>query len=70
MNAIAADEKIEPSDADLAQELEKMKKSNPGREADVEKYFNEKKKNIASSMKEEKLFKFLLDNGKVKEETK
>ena len=47
-----------------------MKSSNPGREAAVDKYFTENKENIMLSLKEQKLFKFLLDNAKIKEEVK
>lgn len=43
---------------------------NKGREAEAEKYYAENKQHIASHMKEEKIYKLLFDNAKIKEETK
>jgi trigger factor len=68
LNRIVRDEKIETTAEELAEELDRLKKANPGQEAGVEKYFEEHKENIAGSMKQTKLFKFLLDNSKIKEE--
>jgi FKBP-type peptidyl-prolyl cis-trans isomerase (trigger factor) len=70
LNAVGKDEKIEVTDADLNGELEALKKANPGKEADVEKYFAERRNDIAPRIREEKIFKFLLDNAKIKEEKK
>ncbi|MCA6071861.1 MAG: hypothetical protein LE168_05825 [Endomicrobium sp.] len=47
-----------------------MKTSNPGKESAVDKYFVEKKENIILSLKEQKLFGFLIDNAKIKIEEK
>lgn len=70
LNSIYLTEKLEVSEQDLEAEKQKMLDSNPTRKDDVEKYFNEHKSNISASMKEEKLFKFLLDNAKVTETEK
>lgn len=70
LNGIADEEKLGVTDDDLKAERERMEKANPERAADVEKYFNEQKSRISANLKEEKIFKFLLDNAKVKEETK
>ncbi len=70
LNSIYTKENLAVNDADIEAEKEKMKSSNPGREAAVDKYFTENKENIMLSLKEQKLFKFLLDNAKIKEEVK
>lgn len=70
LNAIAATEKLEVTDDDLAKELERLTAANPGRDADVKKYFDENRAKIRVTMREEKIFSFLLSNGKIKEETK
>jgi trigger factor len=69
LNAIATVENIVVAEADLTAELERMRAANPAREAEVETYFTEHKSAIASSMKEEKIFAFLLSKANVKEET-
>jgi trigger factor len=70
LNMVAKQENLQVTDEDLTAEAEKMKQSNPGREADVEKYFNEHKNDISYSIKEDKIFKFLVDNAKISETTK
>jgi trigger factor len=70
LNAVAREEKIDASDEDMAKELERLKQANPQRPADVEKYFSESKIRIASHLKEEKIFAFLMDHAKIKEEVK
>jgi trigger factor len=70
LNAVAREEKIDASDEDMAKELERLKQANPQRPADVEKYFSESKSRIASHLKEEKIFAFLMDHAKIKEEVK
>ena len=70
LNGICVDEKIEVSDKELEDEKQKMLDSNPTRKEDVENYFKENKANIAASLKEEKIFKFLLDNAKISESEK
>ena len=70
LNGVCVDEKIEVSDKELDEEKQKMLDSNPTRKEDVENYFKENKANIAASLKEEKIFKFLLDNAKISESEK
>ena len=70
LNGICVDEKIEVSDKELDDEKQKMLDSNPTRKEDVENYFKENKANIAASLKEEKIFKFLVDNAKISETEK
>ncbi len=70
LNAIAEAEKIEITEDELEAERQKIRSGNPGREKDAEKYFEEHKGSIKGNMKEEKLFKFLLDNAKVTEKTR
>lgn len=67
LNSIADQEKIAVTDADIAAELDTVKKANAGKETDVEKYFTEQKDAISSRMKEEKLFAFLIEKAKIKE---
>ena len=57
-------EKLAVTDEDLSAEKEKFKAQNPGREADIDKYFQEQSEKIKLSLKEDKLFKFLEDNSK------
>ena len=70
LNSIYVNEKLEVTDNDLDEEKNRMKTANPGRDEAVDKYFTEHKSNISLSLKEAKLFKFLLDNAKIKEEVK
>lgn len=70
LNTIYTNENLAVTEADIEAEKEKMKASNPGREDAVDKYFVEKKENIDLALKEEKLFKYLIDNAKIKEEVK
>ena len=70
LNGVCVDEKIEISDKDLDNEKQKMLDSNPTRKEDVENYFKENKANITASLKEDKIFKFLLDNAKITETEK
>jgi len=70
LNSIYETESLAVTDADTEEEKNRMRASNPGMEEAVEKYFTEKKDDIMLSLKEAKLFKFLTDNAKIKEETK
>ncbi|MDR1695655.1 MAG: trigger factor [Endomicrobium sp.] len=70
LNTIYSGENLAVTDADLEAEKNRMKESNPSRLEAVDKYFAEKKENIMLSLKETKLFKFLLDNAEIKEEVK
>jgi trigger factor len=68
LNSIYNRENLAVTDADIDSEKNKMKSSNPGR--DVDKYFREKKENIIVSLKEQKLFSFLIENAKIEVEHK
>jgi trigger factor len=70
LNGIYTQEKLEVTEADLLADKQKMLDSNPTRKDDVEKYFNENKENISAALKEEKIFKFLVDNAKITETEK
>ncbi|MDR2709212.1 MAG: trigger factor [Elusimicrobiota bacterium] len=70
LNAISDAENIAVSDADLQAEKEKMLAENPNRSDMVEKYFAEHKDEIALSLKETKLFDFLVANAKITESQK
>ncbi|MCX5782499.1 MAG: trigger factor [Elusimicrobia bacterium] len=70
LGAIAKDEKIDVTEDELKEEYEKIKKANPSKEKEVEKYLNENKNNIRTGIKEEKIYKFLIDNAKITETTK
>jgi trigger factor len=65
LNAIFENENFVVTDADIEEEKSKMKASNPGRESAVDKYFTEKKENIRFSLKEQKLFGFLLASANI-----
>jgi trigger factor len=67
-NAIFKNENLVVTDADIEEEKSKIKTSNPGRESAVDKYFTEKKKNIMLSLKEQKLFGFLLSSANIETE--
>ncbi|MDR2426726.1 MAG: trigger factor [Endomicrobium sp.] len=70
LNALYINEKLQITEHDLDEEKNRMKTVNPGRDEAVEKYFEENKENIIISLKETKLFKFLLDNAKIEEVVK
>ncbi|MDR2351132.1 MAG: trigger factor [Endomicrobium sp.] len=70
LNSVYAKENLTVTDADIEAEKNKMKFSNPGKEAFVDKYFDEKRESIMLSLKEEKLFGFFLKNAKVDVEEK
>ncbi len=70
LNSVTAQEKLEVTKEDLDAEKQKMIDANPKRKEDVENYFKENLENISSSLKEEKIFKFLTDNAKITEKTK
>jgi trigger factor len=69
ISGIAKEEKIEVTEEDLKKEMEEIKKRNPGKEKTAEQYFEKNKESIESAMKEDKIFKFLLENAKIKEKT-
>jgi trigger factor len=70
LNAVFINENLAVTDQDIEEEKQKMLASNPGRAEAVGKYFAEKKESIALSIKESKLFKFLIDNAKITEDIK
>jgi trigger factor len=70
LNAVYAKENLAVTYADIEAEKNKMKVPNPVGESSVDKYFDEKKEDIMLSLKEEKLFKFFLNNAKVTVEEK
>ncbi|OEG71040.1 hypothetical protein ATZ36_03100 [Candidatus Endomicrobiellum trichonymphae] len=70
LNSIFKNENLTVTDADIEEEKSKMKTSNPGRESTVDKYFAEKKENIMLSLKEQKLFGFLLASANIETEEK
>jgi len=70
LSAVATAEKLDVTDADIDQERTRMLTENIGREQEAEKYFEENKDAIRASLKEEKIFAYLLSNAAVKEETK
>lgn len=70
LNEVSKTEKIEITEEDMKAEKAKLLEMNKGREKEVEKYYNENKDHITSHMKEEKIYKVLFDNAKIKEETK
>ncbi|MDR0799996.1 MAG: trigger factor [Endomicrobium sp.] len=70
LDTICTNENLAVNDADIEEEKNKMKISNPGKESAVDKYFAEKKENVMLSLKEQKLFGFLLGNSDIKIEEK
>ncbi|MDR3092968.1 MAG: trigger factor [Endomicrobium sp.] len=70
LDTICTNENLAVNDADIEEEKNKMKTSNPGKENVVDKYFTEKKESVMLSLKEQKLFKFLLGSADVKTEEK
>lgn len=70
LNAVAKEEKIETGEEAMRAELENLKKTNPDKTAEVEKYFLENKDHIESGVRERAIFKFLTENAKIKEEIK
>ncbi|OEG70450.1 hypothetical protein ATZ36_04420 [Candidatus Endomicrobiellum trichonymphae] len=70
LNSIFKNENLTVTDADIEEEKSKMKTSNPGRESTVDKYFAEKKENIMLSLKEQKLFGFLIASANIETEEK
>jgi FKBP-type peptidyl-prolyl cis-trans isomerase (trigger factor) len=69
LSSLAEKEKLSVTDEDIAREKERMLSENKWREAIVERYLTEKKDQVVSRIKEQKLFAFLLENAKVSEGT-
>ena len=70
LNSICVEEKIEVCDNDLEEAKKKMLDANSARKEDVEIYFKKNKTSISASIKEDKIFKFLVDNAKITETEK
>ncbi len=70
LNSVCSQEKLDVTDEDLNAEKQEMLDANSARKDDVENYFKENKENIASFLKEEKIFKFLKDNADITETDK
>jgi len=70
LNAVASEEKIDVTDEDMTAERETMYKTNPSREGEVDKYFNENREQIKSHLREKKIFGYLVSQAKIKEEIK
>lgn len=70
LNKISETENIAVTDVDLEAEKNKLKASNPGQDAPIDKYFAHKGPDVISSLKEEKLLKFLAENAKINVEQK
>ncbi|MDR3256645.1 MAG: trigger factor [Endomicrobium sp.] len=71
LNAIYTIGNFEVTEADIEAKKNKIKASNPDRNSVIiDKYFAENEKTILFSLKEEKVFGFLLDNAKITIEEK
>lgn len=68
--AIAEKEKIEGTDADVDEAVKKAAAEVPAeRVEELKKWYEDRRDNLRAQLKEEKIFKFLLDNAKVTEQT-
>ncbi|MDR1511522.1 MAG: trigger factor [Endomicrobium sp.] len=65
LNVICKNENLAVTDSDFEVEKNRIKDLNPGRKSVIDKYFLEKKDNILLSLKEKKLFNFLISNAKI-----
>ncbi|MBU0952637.1 MAG: trigger factor [Elusimicrobia bacterium] len=67
LGSIAKQEKIEVKDEDLKLKKDELVKSNPGKESQLEKYFTDEREKLISQIKTDKIFKFIIENSKIKE---
>jgi trigger factor len=68
--AVAEKENIEATDADVDEAIRKAAEGVPAEKLDeMKKWYEERRENLRAQLKEEKIFKFLLDNAKVTEPT-
>ncbi|MFH1714744.1 MAG: trigger factor [Elusimicrobiota bacterium] len=67
LNAIAEKEQIKVSDEEFQGELTRALDGSGNRRDEVQKYFNEHKNTIIARIEEDKIFKFLEENAKIKE---
>jgi len=65
LNAVYRNENLIVTDFDIEAEKNRMKTLNPGKESATDKYFSEKKEDILLSLKEKKIFDFLISNAKI-----
>jgi len=65
LNSIYSEEKLEVTDQEIEAEKQKILDSNQARKEEVEKYFTEYKANISASLKEKKIFDFIINNSKI-----
>lgn len=67
INAIATQEKLNATEADFKAEREKAEKTNPGRTAEIDQFFQKQQSRILSQLTEDKVLKFLTEQAKIKE---
>lgn len=67
INAIANQEKLNASEADIKAEREKAEKANPERVQEIDEFFKKNVSRIASQLTEDKVLKYLTENAKIKE---
>lgn len=65
LNSIYSEEKLEVTDQEIEAEKQKILDSNQAKKEEVEKYFTEYKANISASLKEKKIFDFIINNAKI-----
>ncbi len=65
LNSIYSEEKLDVTEQEIEAEKQKVLESNSSRKEEVEKYFKEYKDNISASLKEKKIFDFIIGNAKV-----
>jgi len=70
LNAVYAKENLAVTEADIETEKNKIKTLNPGMENAADKYFSEKRESIIFSLKERKIFSFLIGSAKIETEEK
>ena len=68
LNSVAEQENISVNDQDIKDMRENLKKANPGREKSIEEQFANQRivDRLTSRIKTDKIFKFMLDNAKIK----
>ena len=66
VHAIAEAEKLEATEEDWKAELDKALASQPKEEANIKKFFNDRKDEVMATINERKVFDFLKSNAKIK----
>jgi trigger factor len=64
LNAIIEKEKLEPTDQDFLDKQNKLISEDKASEEKIKEYYKKNKNNLMFEIRQEKLFKFLLDNAK------